>query len=207
MSGCRCGCPQHLRVCDLIFIRRGRKMSKRKPFYSLCVVLIALSMGCGAIPALAQSQASSGQIAGIVTDNQGAAVVGATITAKNQETGLERKATSGDDGLYRIVLLPPGKYDVSAEGKGFTATTMRGVEVTVGRTVDVNVTLGVSGVTEVVEVTAGAIRVQTTRSEADSVLNDRAIENLPINGRRFQDFVTLTPTAQVDPSRGQISLA
>src|SRR6185503_18544135 len=94
-----------------------------------------------------------------------------------------------------------------AESSGFASTTVDNIEVTVGRTIDVNVTLGVSGVTEVVEVTAGAIKIQTTRSEADSVLNERAIENLPINGRRFQDFVTLTPSAQVDPSRGQISLA
>src|SRR5438034_11138438 len=67
--------------------------------------------------------------------------------------------------------------------------------------------MSASGVQEVVNVTAGAVQVQTTRSEADSVLNQKAIENLPINGRRFQDFVTLTPTAQVDPQRGQISLA
>jgi len=156
---------------------------------------------------MAQSQASTGQITGIIVDNQGAAIVGATITAKNQETALQRTATSSDTGLYSIVLLPPGIYDVSAEASGFAATTVRNVEVTVGRTVDVKVAMGVSGVTEVVNVTSGAIKIQTTRSESDTVLNEKAIENLPINGRRFQDFVTLTPTAQVDPSRGQISLA
>jgi hypothetical protein len=182
-------------------------MSKSKPFHSLCAVLLVLCLCSAAIPAMAQSQASTGQITGIVVDNQGAAIVGATVTAKNQETALQRTATSSDTGLYSIVLLPPGIYDVSAEATGFAATTVRSIEVTVGRTVDVKISMGVSGVTEVVNVTSGAIKIQTTRSESDTVLNEKAIENLPINGRRFQDFVTLTPTAQVDPSRGQISLA
>jgi hypothetical protein len=182
-------------------------MSKRKPFHSLCAFALVLCMGLGSTAVMAQSQASSGQIAGAVTDSQGAAVPNATVKATNTQTGLERSVNSGDDGLYRIVLLPPGIYRVAASASGFSAVTIENVEVTVGRTIDVNPTLGVSGVQEVVNVTAGAIQVQTTRSEADSVVNERAITNLPINGRRFQDFVTLTPTAQVDPQRGQISLS
>jgi len=156
---------------------------------------------------MAQSQASTGQIAGAVTDNQGAAITGATVKATNTQTGLDQTVKSADDGLYKLVLLPPGVYKVTAEASGFASTTVTNVEVLVGRTIDVKIALGVSGVQEVVNVTAGAIQVQTTRSEAETVLNQKAIENLPINGRRFQDFVTLTPTAQVDPSRGQISLA
>lgn len=182
-------------------------MSKPKPFYSLCAVLMALCLGFSAVPAMAQSQATTGQIAGAVVDNQGAAITGATVKATNTQTGLSQSVTSGDDGLYRLVLLPPGVYKVTAEASGFASTTVDNVEVTVGRTIDVKITMGVSGVQEVVNVTAGAIQVQTTRSEADAVLNQRAIDTLPINGRRFQDFVTLTPTAQVDPQRGQISLA
>ena len=182
-------------------------MTKQKPFHSLCAVLLVLCLCSAAVPAMAQSQASSGQIAGVVTDSQGAAIAGATVTASNTQTGLSRAAISNESGLYSIVLLPPGVYNVSAEAKGFAATNIKDVEVTVGRTFDLKISLGASGVQEVVNVTAGSIQVQTTRSEADSVLNQKAIENLPINGRRFQDFVTLTPTAQVDPSRGQISLA
>src|SRR6185369_9031051 len=182
-------------------------MSKSKPFHSLCAVLLVLCLCSAAVPVMAQSQASTGQIAGIVTDSQGAAIVKATVTASNKQTGLSRAATSNEDGLYSIILLPPGFYSVTAEASGFASTSIKDVEVTVGRTFDLKIAMGASGVSEVVNVTAGAIQVQTTRSEADSVLNQKAIENLPINGRRFQDFVTLTPTAQVDPSRGQISLA
>jgi hypothetical protein len=160
-----------------------------------------------AAPVMAQSQASSGQISGVVSDNQGAALSKATVKISNTQTGLERTVTTSDDGIYRAVLLPPGVYTVVAEASGFSAQTINNVEVVVGRTAEINITLGVSGVQEVVTVTAGTVQVQTTRSEADAVLNQAAINDLPINGRRFQDFVTLTPTAQVDPSRGQISLA
>lgn len=182
-------------------------MSKQKPFHSLCAVLLVMCLCTAAVPAMTQSQASTGQISGIVTDSQGAAIANATVTANNTQTGLSRSATSNEGGLYAIVLLPPGLYNVSAEASGFASTNIKDVEVTVGRTFDLKISMSASGVQEVVNVTAGSIQVQTTRSEADSVLNQKAIENLPINGRRFQDFVTLTPTAQVDPSRGQISLA
>jgi hypothetical protein len=170
--------------------------------------MLALVMTLGtAVPAMGQSQASTGQIAGSVVDAQGAAITGATVKAVNKQTGLERSITTGDDGLYQLVLLPPGTYTVTTEASGFTSTTVNDVEVVVGRTIDIKITLGASGVQEVVNVTAGAIQVQTTRSEADAVIDERAINNLPINGRRFQDFVTLTPTAQVEQRRGQISLA
>ncbi|HJQ22801.1 MAG TPA: carboxypeptidase regulatory-like domain-containing protein [Blastocatellia bacterium] len=182
-------------------------MSRIKPFHSLGALLLALCLGLSSVTALAQSQASTGQIAGAVVDNQGAIVANASIKAVNTQTGLERTVSSGDDGLYTILLLPPGVYRVTATAQGFSAVTVDNVEVAVGRTIDVKITLGVSGVQEVVNVTAGSIQVQTTRSEADAVVNQRAIENLPINGRRFQDFVTLTPAAQVDPRRQQISLS
>jgi hypothetical protein len=194
-------------MTTFFFHEERQEMSKPKPFHSLCSVLLALCLCSAAVPVMAQSQASTGQIAGIVTDTQGAAIARATVTASNKQTGLARSSTSNDDGLYAILLLPPGFYNVSAEASGFASTSIKDVEVSVGRTFDLKISMSASGVQEVVNVTAGAVQVQTTRSEADSVLNQKAIENLPINGRRFQDFVTLTPTAQVDPSRGQISLA
>lgn len=155
--------------------------------------------------AFAQSQASTGQISGIVTDTNGAIVANATVKATHKETGLERSVTTSGDGLYTIVLLPTGTYSVTAEATGFATTTIDNVVVNVGRTADTNVTMGAGTVQATVLVSAEAIQV--TRNESDAVVNDTAIRTLPINGRRFQDFVTLTPTAQVDPSRGQISLA
>ena len=169
-----------------------------------CLVALLIVAFC-AVGAIAQSQASTGQISGLVTDSNNAAVANTTVKATNKDTGLVREATASGDGLYTIVLLPPGKYTVVAESSGFSTGTIDDVIVVVGQTNNVNFTLGAGGVQATVLVTAEAIQV--TRNESDAVINETAINTLPTNGRRFQDFVTLTPTAQVDPSRGQISLA
>jgi hypothetical protein len=181
-------------------------MSKLNIVRLTCACLMfALSFAFVASDAFAQAQASTGQITGTVRDNNGGAIPGATVKVVSAQTGLERAATTSADGVYRIVLLPPGVYNLTTEAQGFTKTELRNVQVTIGQVTDVNVTLGVGGVQEAVTITAEA--VQTTVSQPDAVINENAINNLPINGRRFQDFVTLTPTAQVDPQRGQISLS
>ncbi len=181
-------------------------MSKSSSYRSLCALMLMLVMAFSAVSTFGQAQAGSGQIIGTISDAQGAALSGAKVKAVNKGTGLTGNATTGDDGQFSIVLLPPGNYEVTIEAAGFSKTTAN-VEVTVGRAANLSLSLSTSGVQETVNVTAGAVQVQTTRSEADAVISERAIENLPINGRRFQDFVTLTPGAQVDPSRGQISLS
>lgn len=154
--------------------------------------------------AAAQSQASTGQITGVVNDPNGAVVPNATVTATNKGTNQTQTQTTSDEGVYRFVLLQPGQYTVKVASSGFAEQTLD-VEVQVGRTTDANFTLGAAAATAQVEVTAEG--VQTTTSNSDAVVDETAISNLPINGRRFQDFVTLTPTAQVDPQRGQISLS
>jgi hypothetical protein len=174
-------------------------------FKALNLFFVGLLVLALSAVAFGQSQASTGQISGVITDANGAVVANASVKAKNKETGLERSVTSSDDGLYTIVLLPTGTYTITAEAPSFAATTIDDVVVNVGRTADANVTMGASAVQATVLVSAEAIQV--TRNESDAIVNDTAIRTLPINGRRFQDFVTLTPTAQVDPSRGQISLA
>jgi hypothetical protein len=104
-----------------------------------------------------------------------------------------------------MVLVPSGIYVVTVQATGFAKAEIANVSVKVGQVSDINVTIGVGAVSEAITVTADAI--QTTVSQPDALINEASIANLPINGRRFQDFVTLTPTAQVDPQRGQISLS
>ncbi|MDQ1613873.1 MAG: hypothetical protein QOG00_3804 [Pyrinomonadaceae bacterium] len=175
----------------------------RRSACALMLMVFCFALGVGT--ATAQSEASTGQIAGVITDSTGAAVPNATVTVVNKDTGLTRTATTSDDGNYTIPLLTTGTYTITAQAGNFAETKLENVVVNVGRVADGNVTLGVSGVQESVTVSAEAIQV--TRNESDAVVNETAITNLPINGRRFQDFITLTPTAQVDPQRGQISLS
>src|SRR5262245_33727189 len=171
-------------------------MSNTNSIRAACAcLLLALALVFSASEAFAQAQATSGQITGTVRDSNGAAVPSATVKATNTQTGLEQSATSSSDGIYRFVLLPPGLYNLVADASNFSKTEVKEVLVQVGQISDVNITLGVGGVSEAITITADAI--QTTVSQPDAVLNETAINNLPINGRRFQDFVTLTPTATV----------
>jgi outer membrane receptor protein involved in Fe transport len=168
------------------------------------LMLLVMCVIFGTGQTFAQSQGSTGQITGIVSDSAGALVPNATVTLTSKATNQTQTTTTSDEGLYRFVLLQPGNYNVKASASSFAEQTLE-VVVQVGRTTDANFTLGAGNVSATVEVTAEG--VQTTVNNFDAVQNETAINNLPINGRRFQDFVTLTPTAQVDPQRGQISLS
>lgn len=178
-------------------------ISKSIKYLTLVVMLLTLSIGI-----FAQSQGSTGQIVGVVTDSTGAVVPNATVTLTSKDTNSTKTITTSDDGLYRFVLLQPGDYKVKASAASFGEQTLT-ITVQVGRTIDGNFTLGAKDVAAEVTVTTDGI--QTTTSNSDAVVNEAAISNTPINGRRFQDFVTLTPGAQVSQdaggTRGQISLS
>src|SRR5690606_20287273 len=178
------------------------KMSKLLFNKLLAVTVLAVLSFAG--QAFAQSQASTGQITGTVSDPNGAVIPSATVTLTSKATNPTQTATTGSAGVYKCILLHPGGYEIKSTPSGFGDAKLE-VTVAVGRTVDANIKMAAGGVSAVVEVSADAI--QTTTSNFDAVQSSQSIENLPINGRRFQDFVTLTPTAQVDPSRGQISLS
>jgi hypothetical protein len=169
------------------------------------VLCLALCLSLASVPALAQSQASTGQIAGTVHDATGAVIPNTAIKVSSDAIGVTRSVTSNEAGLFRVVLLPAGTYQVQASAAGFADVKASNVVVEVGRTVEVDLRLAVGQIAEAVEVSSEGLQV--ARSEPDAMLNQAAIDTLPINGRRFHDFVTLTPSAQVDPQRGQISLS
>jgi len=174
------------------------RISLRLMVFTLFAVMLSVA------PVFAQSQGSTGSITGVVTDSTGAVVPSATITLTSTASNSSQTVQTSSEGFYRFVLLQPGTYKVKASAANFADSNLD-VTVQVGRTTDANFVLGIQGVDAEVEVTAEG--VQTTTSNFDAVQNETAIQTLPINGRRFQDFVTLSPAAQVDPSRGQISLS
>ena len=155
-------------------------------------------------PGLAQNRATTAEITGLLEDTTGGVLPGATVTAVNPDNGLTRAAVSGPMGSYSIMLLPPGRYDIRAELPGFRAVRLDDVTITVGARRTISFILAPAGVAEDVTVTARTSSVETTTDTSDVTLDRQAIANLPINGRRFHDFVSLTPTAQVEPQRGQI---
>lgn len=156
--------------------------------------------------ALGQSQATTAEINGRIQDTQAGVLPGVTVTARNTATGYSRSVVTNEEGVYLLTLLPPGTYDVTAELPGF-ASLKRSVSLTVGAVTTVNATMQVGTIQENVTVQAPVPIVETSSTVRGTTLNQDAIANLPINGRRFQDFITLTPTVQVDTSRGQLSFA
>jgi len=152
----------------------------------------------------AQSDANKGQIVGVVYDPKQAVVPQATVKIRNLDTGFTRELTTNELGQYRAVLLDPGRYEVTAEAPGFAPTTVTGLVLNVGSTISADIRLQVASTTTVVEVGETLVNVAPAASR---VVDRRALQDLPINGRRFQDLALVTPTVQVDPQRGQISIA
>jgi outer membrane receptor protein involved in Fe transport len=164
---------------------------------SLAILLLTV-----AFSAHGQSQATTGNIEGRVLDPKEAAVPGARVSTTNQQTGLEKRTATDSNGNYSLILLPPGSYTVRATGQGFATTELRDVSVTVGSRTPVDLTLSVGGASESVTVSAEAPLVETGRTSVSSTVDQRSIQNLPINGRNYQDFATLTPGVVTDRTRG-----
>ena len=169
-----------------------------RPLCLLVVCFLSIS-----ISAFAQSQANTGNIEGRVTDPNSASVPNVTVTATNLATGLSKNAVTNDEGIYRIVFLPPGAYKVETSGaQGFVPATFTNVVVTVGGQTPLDIQMAVgNAAVAMVDVSAEGQVVETARTSISSVVNERAIQNLPVNGRNFLDFATLTPSVVRDPTR------
>src|SRR5919206_1822585 len=181
-------------------------MSKRIPPVLARLAAVCLCLMLVAPAVFAQSQATTGDIEGRVLDPNGAVVPNATVTARNEATGFERTANTDGDGNYRIILLPPGTYAVEATANGFNKVGTNAVQVTVGSRTSLDLNLAAGGVTETVLVSTEPPTVETTRTSVATTINERSIQNLPINGRNFQDFATLSPGVIRDPRGGDLSV-
>jgi hypothetical protein len=131
---------------------------------------------------------ASGDLHVIVRDEKGGVVTTATVTAREQAKATVRATTSNTDGEYRIVSLPPGVYTVTVEAAGFAKAEARDQSLTVGQMKELPITLSVSGVETVVNVSSEAELVETTRSSTTNTIDQRRIDNLPINGRNYINF-------------------
>ncbi|CAN5727925.1 hypothetical protein BH20ACI4_BH20ACI4_06820 [soil metagenome] len=149
--------------------------------FSVSLFAIFLSL----INVFGQSQATTGLIQGTVFDPNGAVVQGASIIVKNQDTGFQRTVTSNSDGFFTAPLLPLGKYRVTTTVGGFTDSVLENVEVSIGQTRSLKIDMKVGGSVETVDVTAETEGVETARTELSTQINERSVENLPINRRDF----------------------
>ncbi|HYK42793.1 MAG TPA: carboxypeptidase regulatory-like domain-containing protein [Thermoanaerobaculia bacterium] len=163
-------------------------------FLGIFAVAAAIS-----VPLAAQS--ATGSLTGNVVDGSGAGIPGVTVTATSAETGASRNTTSGTTGNFTIPLLSPGMYTVAAELSGFSPARVANVVVSVGGQEKLTLRMDIAKVSEAVTVAGEAPLIEATRSDVSSTVNQRAIQNLPANGRNFIDFVLTTPGVVKDNFR------
>jgi outer membrane receptor protein involved in Fe transport len=172
----------------------------------LRLVAFVAILAAAAVPLYAQSD--TGAIDGRIFDQQKAGMPGVTITAKNTATGLTRTTVSGSTGTYHFGSLPPGTYDLTAELQGFSTQIRKGVTVQVSSPSTVDVTMAVGNVSETVVVTGETPLVQTTKSDVGQVITTAMVENMPLNGRKFQDLSLLVPGTRpanyYDPTKTEV---
>jgi hypothetical protein len=172
------------------------------------VRLIALAMVALAIAGPSFGQSGTGSIDGRVFDEQKAAIPGVTITARNVATGLTRTTMSGTEGTFHFEAMPAGTYDITAEIQGFSQQIRKGIVVQVGTSSVADFTMKVGELTETVTVTGETPLVQTTRSDVGQVITTTLVENMPLNGRKFQDLSLLVPGTRpsnyYDPTKTEV---
>lgn len=175
---------------------------------STYLFLLALLGVCFlAVPvASAQSLAGLGALRGSVHDPTGAAVSGAEVLVENQALGLTRKTVTTAGGDFEATSLPPASgYTISVKVVGFAEYQATGIVVHVGETVAVPISLSVANRADVVTVSATAADMNTTDPGVATLVSQRQINDLPINGRRADQFVLLTPGVTTDGAGGEVT--
>jgi len=156
--------------------------------------------------AFAQGVAGLGAVSGIVRDSSGAVVPDAAVVLSNDAKGIKRSMQSTDAGLFAApALVPSSGYSLTVTKSGFATWEAKDFEVQVGQTVDFKVNLQVSTATTQVNITAEAPLVEDTKSGVTATVGEMQIDNLPINGRRVDSFVLLTPAVTNDGEFGLLS--
>jgi hypothetical protein len=155
---------------------------------------------------LVVAQGTGGRIVGRVVDSTGAVLAGVKVTATNEATGVTRDTLTNDSGEYVLVSVQPATYTIQYELTGFKKNVQKGILVDVNQAVTLNSTLQIGGSQEVVEVTSEAAQVDTTSTQLGAVINDRSINELPLNSRDTYQFLQLQPGVQAQLGNGNGSL-
>jgi hypothetical protein len=159
-----------------------------------CILAATLAMVLSSFASLAQQ--ITGSITGTVVDPTGAAVSGAALKLTNMGTGAVQSATTTSSGDFRFLLLPPGNYALDATITGFKSFRRDGIIVEVDRSVAVPVSLQLGQVSDTVEVTGGATLLDPNTSSLGTVMDEKKVVDLPLNGRNPMGLANLIPTVK-----------
>src|SRR6266853_5426188 len=163
----------------------------------LVALVFVFSCICLAGNAWGQVQITTGSIQGTVVDENGGAVVDASVEARNLDTNLLRTVTADSDGRFAFLSLPPGRYTITISKTGFATIAQTGATLTVGQVLSLPVTMKVSATQEKIEVSATPEAVDTVSTSSSSTLDELAVSETPILGRKFEDLLTLTPGVSI----------
>jgi hypothetical protein len=148
------------------------------------------------------AQVPTGEITGSVSDPTGAVIAGASLVLVNPATNTQRTITTNEAGIFVLTALPPGMYNLRVGATGFATQARNGIELQVAQVARFDIVLQVGDVTEVVEVTGGAPLIDTDNAAVGTVIENRRILELPLNGRNYLQLASLTPgvTTSASPS-------
>jgi len=171
---------------------------------SLDKLLRVLAVVCAALLAsvAAHPQGSSGRILGVVTDQSGGNVGGATVTITDVARGVSQTLTTDSDGAYVALNLLPGTYTVRAEFKGFKIFERKNILVEVGKDARIDAVLQPGSTTETITITEEVPMVDTTSTTLGGTISNEIINDLPLNGRNYQNLVSLRPGTMIYPGGG-----
>ena len=155
---------------------------------ALCVLFSAASY--------AQSQFTTGTIQGEVLDEKGGSVPDASVEAKNLDTNLVRHETTNNDGYFQLLNLAPGRYTVTITKAGFSTIIQEKINLTVGQVLTIPVTVKISSIAQQITVTDVPV-IEVTKTESSSTLDETAVAQTPVLGRKFEDLLTLTPGVSI----------
>jgi Carboxypeptidase regulatory-like domain len=187
-------------------VRRGIRNSvvKRLAVCSIFVIILVISSSCPRLNA--QNVVLTGSLAGRVTDQSRAVLPRASIVVRNLATGVEQTVETNHAGLYQLPALMPGAYSVTVSLKGFRDVHIL-VRVLVGNTTVRDLMMQVEGASpDTVQVSGEVPMLRPAESSASTVLERSFFDELPLNGRRYTDFTTLTPNTSYDGDTGLVSI-
>ncbi|MDE3170834.1 MAG: TonB-dependent receptor [Acidobacteriota bacterium] len=172
---------RNIRICQLFSI------------LGFAVTALVLLLACANA---VRAQYETGTISGTAADSSGAALVGATVTATNTGTNIGQSSVTDDAGRYRIAGLPIGTYSVQASRTGFQRVVHTNITLTVGANLVVDFALPVGQVEQTVNVESEVSRVETQTAAVSSLVTPQQISQLPLNGRNFEQLLSLAPGVQ-----------
>ena len=158
-----------------------------------------LAMALCALPAMAQN---FGEITGTISDSTAASMAGALVTVTNTATSQSRQVSTNDTGNYSLTYLVPGIYDIRAENPGFKASSRKAVGLDVGATLRIDFKLEVGDASQQIEITSAAPLLTTETTALGTVIDNRRIVDLPLNGRDYLQLVTLSPNVSTEGGAG-----